>query len=241
MEGKNGIAFSSSLSGRELICALLWLPMHVLILPRILLMLMENGTLSESQANFLIYACGALYIVLTCFSFLRRDFDPLCERPLFCLGQITLSYCLMMAFNLLVSGLLSLIVSLFGGRMISNLNNEAIVSLALQDTGPMTAMAVFLAPITEEVIFRGAIFGFFRHWNRFFAYVLSMVLFSCYHIWGYALADPTYWIFILQYLPAAFLLCRCYERTDSIWCSIFFHMLVNLIAMRVLLLLEELL
>ena len=241
MEPKNDSAFTSALSRRELICALLWLPIHIFVLPRILMMLMENGTLSELQANLLVYVLGAVYVVLTCFSFLRRDFDPLCDRPLFCIGQIALCYCMMMAFNLCVSGALSLIDSLLGGGLASNQNNEAIVSLALQETGPITAMAVFLAPITEEVLFRGAIFGFFRRWSRPAAYALSMVLFSVYHIWGYAIYDPSYWIFILQYLPAAYLLCRCYERTNSIWCSIFFHMLVNLISMRALLLLEELL
>ncbi len=234
-------AFTSALSRRELICALLWLPIHIFVLPRMLLMLMENGTLSEAQANLLVYVLGAVYVVLTCFSFLRRDFDPLCDHPFACLAQIALCYCMMMAFNLFVSGILSLVSSRFGDTVISNQNNDAIVSLALEETGPMTAMAVFLAPITEEVLFRGAVFGFFRRWNRTAAYLLSMLLFSVYHVWGYAVADPVYWIFILQYLPAAWLLCRCYERTNTIWCSIFFHMLVNLISIRALLLLEELL
>ena len=46
---------------------------------------------------------------------------------------------------------------------------------------------------------------------------------------------------MLQYLPAGFLLCRCYERTNSVWCSIFFHMLVNLVSLRLLMLIEQLL
>ena len=102
-------------------------------------------------------------------------------------------------------------------------------------------MAVFLAPLTEEVLFRGAVFNGIRKTNRIAAYAVSMVLFSVYHIWGYAVEDPSYWLYTLQYLPAAFLLCRCYERTNSIWCSIFFHMLVNHISMKMLMLLEELL
>jgi membrane protease YdiL (CAAX protease family) len=47
------------------------------------------------------------------------------------------------------------------------------------------------------------------------------------HVAPYALIQPLYWFFILQYIPASLLLARCYERTNSIWCSIFFHMLVN--------------
>ena len=122
-----------------------------------------------------------------------------------------------------------------------NLNNEAIMDLARTDSRAITAMAVFLAPLTEEMLFRGAIFGGIRKKNRIAAYAVSMLLFSVYHTWGYAIDDPSYWLYTIQYLPAAYLLCRCYERTNSIWCSIFFHMLVNHISMRMLTILEELL
>ncbi len=44
-----------------------------------------------------------------------------------------------------------------------------------------------------------------------------MILFSVYHIWAYAISDASYWIYVIQYLPVAFLLCRCYERCNSIW------------------------
>ena len=239
-EQNSPVRFTSAMTRRELLCVLLWFPIHLVLLPRIALALVEQGTLTESWANLLVYGIGALYAVLVCFSFLRNDFDALCDRPFFCLGQIALSYFSMMAFNLIFSGILSLIESL-GVELLSNRNNEAIVSLALKDTGLMTAMAVFLSPIIEEILFRGAIFGSLRHRNTLAAYLVCMLLFAVYHVWGYALQDPAYWIFLLQYLPAGFLLCRCYERTNSIWCSIFFHMLINLVSLKALILLEELL
>ena len=49
-----------------------------------------------------------------------------------------------------------------------------------------------------------------------------------------------YLLYMLQYIPVSFLLCRCYERTESIWCSIFFHMLVNGVALNALSALESL-
>ena len=61
-----------------------------------------------------------------------------------------------------------------------------------------------------------------------------MLFFSLYHVWTYALQDPVYWIYLLEYIPVAGLLARCYERTNSIWCSIFFHMLVNGISLSAL-------
>ncbi len=234
--------FTSSMTLREQICALIWFPVHLFLMPRIAFIFLEKGAITESQANLLIYAVGALYMLITCFRFLRKDFDPVCDRPLYCLGQIFLCYCMMMAFNIVMSVILSFLETLLGNSaLLENQNNAAIIDLALKDTGTMTAMAVFLAPITEEVMFRGAVFGFLRKKSRFAAYLVSMLLFSVYHIWAYALSDPTYWIYMLQYLPAAFLLCRCYERTNSILCSISFHMLINMISMRALMLLEELL
>ena len=58
-----------------------------------------------------------------------------------------------------------------------------------------------------------------------------MLLFALYHVWSYALADPTAWIYLLQYLPAGFLLARVYEKTNSLWASIFLHMTVNGVSM----------
>ena len=68
-----------------------------------------------------------------------------------------------------------------------------------------------------------------------------VLLFAVYHVWGYALYDPMAWIFAVQYIPVGFLLCRVYERTDSIWGSILFHMLINFLALNALTALEKLL
>ncbi len=51
-------------------------------------------------------------------------------------------------------------------------------------------------------------------------------------MWGYGLIDARYWLYIVQYLPVSWLLARLYERTDSVWSCIFFHMLVNGISVK---------
>ena len=235
-------AFTSSMTPREYAAALLWLPVHLVLLPLLCVRLMENGSLTESQANLLVYGAGALCLSLLCSGFLRRDFDPLCDNLLRCLLEILLSYGLMLGCNLIASTLLNVLENLLGnGSELLNQNNEALIDLAGEDFGSISAVAVFLAPITEELMFRGGIFGLLRKKSRAWAYAASTLLFALYHIWGYALLDPTYWLYLLQYLPAGYLLCRCYERTNSIWCSIFFHMLVNLISLRLLMLIQQLL
>ena len=95
--------------------------------------------------------------------------------------------------------------------------------------------------ILLAVLLWGAgICGSLRRRSRFAAYAVSALVFSLYHVWGFALADPINWIYIIQYIPVSLLLARCYERTNSIWSSIFFHMTVNAISLQALSMLQEL-
>ena len=226
--------FTSRQSVLERILALGWLPIHVLLLPRVIWHFYP--ALDTSWLNVAVYGTGAVYMLLTQFRFLRRDFDPLCDRPGYLLLEILVSYGAMLLFNMAVSGLLMLLVD-----GLENPNNAAVIDMAQTSSGPVAALAVFLAPIVEELIFRAGIFGGLQRVSRLLAYLTCMLLFSLYHVWGYALNDPLAWIYALQYLPVTFLLCRIYERTNSIWGSILFHMLVNFIALNALTMLEKLL
>ena len=228
--------FTSRQSGPQLLLALLWLPVHLLLLPRLLWQFFPQW--DESTLNVAVYAVGAVYMLLTQFSFLRRDFDPLCEHPLRVLLEVLVCYGAMLLFNLAVNGILMLIL----GRG-ENPNNAAVVDMAVQTGGPITALAIFLAPLVEEIIFRAGLFGGLRRRNRAAAYVLSIAVFALYHVWSYAWAarDPLMLLYALQYVPISYLLCRCYERTNSVWGSILLHMLVNFISLKALLLLEQLL
>ena len=123
----------------------------------------------------------------------------------------------------------------------ANPNNNAVIDMTTQGFGMVEAMAVFLAPIVEELMFRAGLFGLLRRYNRTWAYIISILAFAFYHVWGYALNDPISWLYLLQYIPVTYLLCRCYERSNSIWGSIMLHMLINFISLRALTLLQEML
>ena len=127
------------------------------------------------------------------------------------------------------------------GQSGENPNNAGLMDMAGRGWNQMSAMAVFMAPIVEECMFRAGIFGTLRRYSRWGAYLVATLAFSFYHVWSYALVDPIYWLYFIQYVPVSLLLCRVYERTNSIWGSIFFHMLVNYIAMNALKVLETLL
>lgn len=235
------ILFTSHMERRETLLVLLWLPIHLVLLPALAAIVTENGWFTAAEANLLLYAVSAVYIVTAEFGFLRREFDPFCDRKLYCILQVLTHYLLMLAMNLAASALVSWIETLFGNGVVDNRNNDTIIELAGREMNIMAAMTVFLAPVVEEVIFRGGLFCSLRVKNRKAAYLISVLAFALYHVWSYAILDPHYWIYLLQYLPAGYLLCRCYERTNSIWCSIFFHMLTNHIALDALTALEGML
>lgn len=227
MENEEKI-YQSALTRREAAAVLAFIPIQFLLLPYVLARFILSGALSETRANFILYAVGVVYMLVFAMDFLRRDFYTLCDRPVRTGLQVLLSYGLMLVCNTLVG----LILVALGFE--ENPNNAAVGELTKAASGTMTAMAVFLAPIVEEIIFRGGIFGLLRRHSRLWAYLGSILIFSLYHVWSYALYDWKNFIFIIQYIPASWLLCRCYEKTESIWTPILLHMLINGISMQVM-------
>ncbi len=220
--------FTSALTKREAIMVLAYLPVHLVLLQLGFTALVERGVLPEARATLLYYVVGFLYMVLSAFGFLRRDFDALIDAPFYCIREILRAYLWMLGFNLIL-GMLLLLVS---GE--ENPNNQSVMNVYIQDMGSMKAAVVFLAPVVEEMMFRAGIFGVLRGRNRRAAYIVSALCFALYHVVPYALQAPIYWVFVFQYIPVSLLLARCYERTNSIWCSIFFHMLVNGVSLSAL-------
>ena len=144
------------------------------------------------------------------------------------------------SFRLLVwpMMLLSLVLQL-GTSLIGELpvpNNDTVTGLAKVDYKRMIAVAVLMAPLVEECLFRGVVFGTIRPRSRFWAYAASIALFSLYHVWQYVIVynDPKLLLSALAYVPVSAALTFCYEQTRSIWPPVFFHMFVNALSLAVL-------
>ena len=225
---RNTLPFTSRLTKGQALAALVYLPVHMVLLPVIVTIMMLRGLLDETQANLLCYVLGVAYMLIFLWKFFRRDFDALCDRPWACIREVLVCYGLMLCCNFVVNSIMLLL------GMGDNPNSEAVFDMAGMTFGPIAAMAVFMAPIVEESLFRAGLFGLIRRRNRTLAYVVSMAMFSLYHVWSYALMDLKNLLYLLQYIPVSYLLCRCYERTNSIWGSIFLHMLVNGVSMWLL-------
>ncbi len=225
MEMKNRVPFTSSMSAFERAAALGYIPVHVLLLPWLLVKLLGDSGLSAAALNAVCYAAAAAVLFVCLRRFFRREFDALCDYGPAVLLEVIKHY-----GALLLCGMGVGLILILAGRT-ENPNNGAVASLAGDEPGLITAAAVFLAPIAEEAMFRGGVFGLLRPYSRFAAYCASILLFSAYHLWAFALGDPTAWIYLLQYLPPSFLLARIYEKTNSLWAPIFLHMTVNGVSM----------
>ena len=227
MEERKPRGFTSRMTTLERAAALGYIPVHVYLLPKALGALPFLRALDTVTINVIYYAIGTAFMLCFLWRFLRRDFDALCDYGPGVLLEIAKAYGTLLLCNLVIN------LALLAVEHTENPNNAVVVSMAGENLNRTAAVAVFLAPLVEEPMFRGGVFGLLRRYSRAAAYGASMLLFAVYHIWAFAAGDATAWLYVLQYLPAGFLLARVYEKTDSIWTGIFLHMTVNGVSMLI--------
>ena len=202
-----------------------WLPIHIVILPVLLKMYAASGGgLSGAELNEIYYGVSFVFVLIVMFRFLRSCFDMLLDRPGRCILAAVIALAAYYALSMIAATLLLALQS-----AVANPNNAATEVLAKQNPGVIRALGLFIAPIVEETLFRGAVFGALRSRSRVLAYLVSTLLFGVYHVWQYALiyADAALLLYALQYVPISLALGFCYERTESVWPPIFVHMIVN--------------
>lgn len=219
--------FTSSLTKSEALKAILYLPVHMLLLPAVLMSLLKKGVIDEPELNFVKYAIGAAYMLVFLGGFYRREFDGFCERPLRTAIMVAGAYMATLFFTALAGMLLQLVPGV-------NQNNAAVADMAIESRGITAATAIFLAPLVEEPIFRAGVFGQLRKKSRALAYIVGALSFSLYHVVGYAADNPMYLLYAVQYVPASLMLILCYERSNTLWTPVFLHMLINAVSMSML-------
>lgn len=233
MPSQKKTPFRLTMSRASRIMGWCYLPVHVFLLPLMLsvyAVVSENG-LSDRMINVLYYSIGAVYVLVFFMRYLRADFDTLLDHKLSSFFSLLSGYFVDILLSYAALAVLELFVS-----SSSNPNQEAIDALAQTDYSTMIGLTVFLAPLVEETLFRGVVFGTLREKNRFLAYAVSILLFSLYHVWQYALAfqDASLLIYMIQYVPVSFVLAWLYDQSGSIWLPVIFHMAINAMAISVI-------
>ncbi len=227
--------FQQLMTPTERVLGWIWLPVNTFLLPILAAVYVyaNPDQLSDGALNLVTFAVSAVALLLMLHRFWRESFHRMLDRPGRCLGAMLLGGLVNYALSLAVSPVLVLVLD----GAVDNPNNAALLEIAQQDLGMIKAASVFLAPLVEETLFRGVVFGSLRPKHRVLAYALSTGLFSLLHVWQYILvsADASLLVYALQYIPSGVALAYCYERSGSIWPPIFLHMLLNTVAFTVLL------
>lgn len=233
---KRSREFHNLMTRGEKIAGWIWLAVHVVLLPQLIAVaaayMLSRGRMPDDLTlNIWYYLIGLVFLLVTQFKFFRENYHIFTGNMRNALITMLLAFGILIVFG----RLFALLTSLFG-PLPSSPNQEAVEELATADMRRMAASAVIMAPIVEEALFRGMIFGSIRPKNRILAYVVSMVVFSLYHVWQYALMyrSLTPLVSGAAYLPIAFVLAFCYDRTESIWTPIFFHMFYNALALSII-------
>ena len=225
--------FTSDCTKKEVIIGLIYLLLHMFAFPLLIPVIQQHifPELDEITANAAYYGLGLAVSFLLFLPMLRREFDHLLDRLLHCVRGFFVGYFLWYTLSFLLTGLMMAF-----GLDVTTPNDQAVDLLAGQNYNITMVISVIAAPILEEVLFRGVLFQSIRRKSRLMAYLASLLLFGLYHVWQFALVyqDPTYLLYIVQYIPITFALTWCYEYSGSLWTAIFFHASNNFLAMSLL-------
>ncbi|HHU22922.1 MAG TPA: CPBP family intramembrane metalloprotease [Clostridiales bacterium] len=225
--------FHNAMKRSEKILGWMYLPLHIFVIPVLLgiYSYVAPDLPKSTTLNVVYYVLGIVYVLVFMRGFLRKNFDIMLDNKLNSLLSLVSAYFL----NAFLSYIALLIIQFFTSEL-ENPNNEFVNTMAREGYNAVFAIAVFLGPIVEEVLFRGVVFGSIRRKSRLLAYVVSVAVFSLYHVWQYAIIymDPTLLLYALQYIPVSIALAWSYEKSGSIWVPIFFHMAVNALSLAYL-------
>jgi len=219
------------LSTAEKVAGFCYLPFFAVLLSVILAYASQlfGLNLTDIQLNAAFFAINALVVWLIFHRFLVHSFRAIHFWEV--VQAVILGMALYYAGNMLFGLLLQLMK-----LELPNHNNDNILQLAAKNRIVMLIGSVVIAPLVEETLFRGLIFGVLRRKSRILAYAVTLLTFALIHVWQYL--PQNQWTLVLlsalQYIPAGIALGWTYEKSNNIWAPILLHMLINAIAFGVL-------
>ncbi|MBE6977440.1 MAG: CPBP family intramembrane metalloprotease [Ruminococcaceae bacterium] len=222
-----------TITGKERIWGFVYLLTELFLLPSALQSLNKllPAPLSDSWLNILYFALNFIFVCAIFRDFLKRSLKKA--------GQDVEDFLLVTAGGFGFYYLCNVAIGLVIGYLAPDFANLNDGSIAQQAGSNFTAMAigtVLLAPVAEELLYRGLFFGSLYAKNRALAYIISSAFFSVIHILGYLgkYAPLHLALAFLQYLPAGLVLAWAYRKSGSIFSSIIIHAAVNAVAILAL-------
>ncbi len=182
---------------------------------------------SAPMQNFVYFSLNFLAALVIFGRYLGNHLSSLGKNWWDCLKALILGYVFYWVSNYAVSWCLRELISGF-----ANINDGKIEALLAENFWLMAVGLVIMVPLTEEVFYRGLIFGSLYSKNKTAAYIVSCVLFSAIHVLGY-IGQANAWVLVgcfVQYLPAGLCLAWSFQESGSLFVPIMIHTLVNALA-----------
>jgi membrane protease YdiL (CAAX protease family) len=220
--------FSFPMRKYERAIGLLYIPVHAVLLIYAVeyVLRLLNLRLNSAQVNLVCYAVSALFLLCMLGRYWRATLGDVAKAPVRALQAVILGY----AFYFFADWGMGYLIALFTSNAV-NPNSRAVIEEIRLDGSVMLVVAVLLAPIAEETMFRGALFGTLRTKSRALAYAVSALAFAAYHIWTYIILgnNAAMSVYLLQYIPAALALAWSYEWSGTLVAPTLLHALMNLV------------
>lgn len=221
------------MSRTEKILGWLYMAVSLLILPQLLNWVNNQlaDPIPEATLNFVLYLTNFLFIAGIFHAFLRASLVAAWRDIWNFIQAVILGYVAYLAASKAMDFLMSFLVPGF-----SNINDAAIADLAKSNYILMLVGVVFLAPVTEEMLYRGLIFRELLHTSKAAAYLVSMAAFAAIHVLGYIGSEDIGRLVLcfIQYLPAGLCLAWTYTKADNIAAPMVVHAIVNAVAIGAL-------
>jgi membrane protease YdiL (CAAX protease family) len=222
--------FQVTMRRSEIIGGIFWLVIYGFFMGDILGLGLELLGISytAAQLNALFFLCNFVITALVFWRFLTKNLMLVPGNLLRTLKAMLLGFCI---YWLLQAGI-GIIGDLLSGR-VDIPNDNTIAAIADENYRIMWAGAVLLAPMVEETLVRGLIFGTVRRLNRAAAYAAAALVFAAMHVLSYLgqMDALTLGYNILAYGMPSIALCACYEYAGNIWAPIGLHMIINALGM----------
>lgn len=178
--------------------------------------------LNDAQLNFLYYFINFLAVLWILSRYVSRGFDSAKHAPFLFLQSVILG---IVAYYACFAAVTWGIGKLF--PWFHNANDAAISAMAGTDLFLTAIGTVVFVPVTEELLFRGLLFGSLYRKKPVTAYLLSAPAFGLIHVLGYSMSLPSMLLSLVQYLPAGIWLAWSCTKSESIFSAITIHALIN--------------
>ena len=176
----------------------------------------------------IIYYCGRIVVVIIpFFNILKRDIKEFFKNKQLYINKIIKTFSITLLFYLPISLVLNLVLG-------SNSTNQNLINeIPLWITA---ILAVVVAPISEEILFRGFLRRIFKNDNVFIA--LNGIIFGIVHCM-YIEENWFMYLFVLPYAVMGAGFAKLYTKTNNIFANILLHFIWNSIAVLAMFILSQ--